>query len=245
MTYRTVYDAEFPPDSPPDTDGVLVYAGGAASHAWTDAEINAQGNRGRLPAWVYERGRNGTDDGEAFDKWLANHGVPKSSAVMLDLEAAIDRPYVEDFHEELPDYTVLLYGSLSTLFANPETDGWFPADWTGHPHLFAHRLVLGTQYAAAQLRQTAGPWDMDLISPAVRLWQPGDWSPLREVITSGVHSLAHIADAHHTEPSTILRETLAQEKDGQFPGRLAHYINERDLNRHMPAGIRLWYRDGS
>jgi hypothetical protein len=244
VSYPILYDSAFPPAHPPVTDGVLIYTGGAADHVWTDEEINAQGNRLRLPVWCYGRDREGAADGEAFAAWLHAHDVPKHSAVMLDMETLVDTGYVNSFYEETYNWALALYGSVSTVFANPETDGWFPADWTGHPHLFAHEDVIGTQFAAAQLRQTVGPWDLSMMAPTAELWSPADFHPLHEIITSGLHSLAHIATAHETAASTILRETLSREKDGRFPARLAEYINGHDLDKKMPAGLRLWYRDG-
>lgn len=247
MGYATMYDdAHLPtgPDQPPATDAVLIYAGGAnASHVWTEAEIDAQGKRSRMPAWVYGVGQSGTEDGRAFHSWLASHGVPKGSAVMVDMETEVDHPYLEDFADQLGLWTVLVYGSTGSLFANPGLDGWFPADWTGHPHLFAHPMVLATQYAAASLGQTAGPWDLSLLSPALDLWNP-EAASLVHVTTNGELSLVQLARRYDTTASAILRVTL-NHGGHHFSPELADYINnDKDLTKPVPKGIRLIIQPG-
>jgi hypothetical protein len=203
-----------------------------------------------VPCLVYGPGRDGTADGCALTDWLHDHKVPQSVSVMIDMETYIDNLYVDRVYRMLAN-PVLLYGSLSTVFGNGARllpalgDGWWPADWTGHPHLFAHQHVPGTQYAAEQLGQTAGPWDLSLISPDVDLWQPGDDPyPLVRITANGRDSLAQIVARHQTEASTILRITLGQEPGAKFPPGLAAYINRHNLDEPVPAGTILWLRDG-
>lgn len=176
MTLRIMADAKIPLSSwPPIADAINIYVGGNNNTPWTDQQIAELPPRlrWRLPCWVYGPGRNGEADGEAFEGWLDSHGVPNSALVLLDMETWVDRGYVQAFDSVVRRPTAL-YGSIYSLFANPQLDGWDPADWTGFPHLFAHAGVLITQYAAASLGQTSGyQVDLSVLAPQAQLW---DWA---------------------------------------------------------------------
>lgn len=238
-SYRVQYDAEQPPINPPETAAVLVYAGGAlAGQPWTDAQIHAQGSRGRMPAWAYGKGRDGVTEAMRFNNWLDAHGVPADCAVMIDMETGVDADYLHAAYDILGRWTVGAYGSKDTLFSNPEPDFWYPADWTGIPHLFDHAKTGATQYAAAGLHQTAGPWDLSLVAPDIQLWSPHD-DPVIDYTTPGNLSLLEIARKYAQAPSTILRVTLERQSTGRFPADLAAYINGGSLTAPMAPGIHL------
>lgn len=239
MTAVTIWDAGNPPGTGPGgTEGNMIYAVGAnAEHIWTDQEIEHHKGRYRLPVAVYGREQNGARDAEAMNAWLDKHGAPSHCAVLLDMETSVDAPYVHDFDAALEN-PLWLYGSISTVFANPPVDGWFVANPTGHLHLYAHPDVAGTQYAWAQLDQTAGPWDLSLIAPAYvnLLWdtRPAD----QEFIAPGDMSIQTLARQLDTGVSTILRLSAERQKDGKFTPEQAAYIDSAAFP-FMPRGLTL------
>ena len=65
---------------------------------------------------------------------------------------------------------------------------------------------------------------------------------VREWTTAGMDSLAALAKAHGTMPSTILRMTAERSPGGLFQPNVASLVNEvfgRD-SQPMPAGLKLW-----
>lgn len=240
MTLVQLYDAAYPPESDPSgIDGCEVYIGGNADHTWTDAELAEQHSRYRLPVWCYARGRNARDDADAVNRWLDQHRVPTHRAVMLDMETSVDADYVKAFDVEL-DGPLWLYGSIDTLFANPEADGWFVANPTGYAHLYAHPGVVGTQYAWAQLNQTRGPYDLDLIAAdsVQLLWDTQSTGDVRDYVTTGTETLGQLAERTGVGASTILRLTAENGPDRKFSHDLAAYLDAEPWSV-IPAGITL------
>lgn len=160
------YDAAYPPAQPPTTDVVLIYAGGDTPHAWTPTEIAAQTARYRLPVWVRSyAGVNPQADAEAFLGWLRASGAPVGTATVLDLETLVDPPYVAAFGGYLntAGYKVLPYGSRSTLYQNPQLDGYFDANPEAHPG------TIDPGNVATQNIYT-NAYDLDTIADSVPLW---------------------------------------------------------------------------
>lgn len=161
------YDAAYPPQYPPATDVVCIYAGGDALHVWTPAEIARQNARYRLPIWVCSdpARSNGNGDASLLTAWLHAQGAPGEICVVLDLETAIDAPYVNAFGWTMraQGYKVLPYGSPSTIFANPALDGYFVA-LPGASQI--PNNCVGVQYGQGG----GGAWDLDLFSPDLALW---------------------------------------------------------------------------
>lgn len=237
---RVIMDAARAPEHfPARCQGFMVYAGGAAEHVWTDAEIHAAAlhYEEAVPVWVYAQGRDGKADGIAFDAWLKAHFVGQTALVLLDMETDVDLPYVQAFEQQLTN-PLDLYGSTSTLFNNPEVDGWWPADPTGSPHLYAHPNVDGTQYAWYGLQQTTGPWDLSLVRPGIHLWNVRQ--PYRRETTTGAESLLAIAAASNTHPAAVLRLTARKSPPDGFEPAFATYLDHGDLTAPVPAGISLW-----
>jgi hypothetical protein len=127
MTLRTMKDSAWPTSAGPLTDIVLIYVGGDTPHPWTTADILSMPERYRFPTWVRSNpsGFNGAIEGALFVAWLHGHGVPMGACVCLDLETAINAAYVNSFNLVLraAGYRLTKYGSTSTIWQNPKTDG--------------------------------------------------------------------------------------------------------------------------
>lgn len=167
---RRLYDASSPPPDP-HLDVCGFYIGGDTPHVWTDAEIAGQSARWRLPIYVTDNPgqRNAAADAGTAVAWLRSHGVPAGSAVALDYETAVDAAYVTAFDGAVRSagWTVLLYGSLSTVTQNPRPSaGYWTASWTGVPHLDAGAAA--TQYASDT--QLGEPYDLSEVSDGLVLW---------------------------------------------------------------------------
>lgn len=132
-----------------------------AFNPWTAAEWAwFLGNR-KLPIWV--GGLAGEDDAFACLRQLFDLAVPVGAYVAADMETRVDETYLTRFGAVLHwfGYRVLVYGSTGTLFENPPLDGYWVADPTGQPHLYAHADVPATQYL------DAGAYDASLVDAAV------------------------------------------------------------------------------
>lgn len=180
MALRRMYDASNPSliIDVPRWEIVAGYFGGNTPHIWTDKEWDEQtrksGARWRLP--IYTRSHPELHDPEIDAKeaiaWLKAHRVPEGSAVALDFETAVNRHYVLVFNAALAiaGYKVVLYGSTSTLFLNPKPSGGFwPADYTGQPHLVAGSSA--TQWAGS--KSFGGQYDPNLVADSLVLWEVG------------------------------------------------------------------------
>jgi hypothetical protein len=137
-------DAETPTGAP--QPGVIVtagYAGGDAAHVWTSADWAQWGTRYRVPIWVRSdpSSVDPTADGNACVAALTALGAPAP-------------------------YLVLPYGSTSTLFQNPQIDGYWPASYQTPPvaELYSAPGVVATQYLAA------AAYDLSLILQSIPTW---------------------------------------------------------------------------
>jgi hypothetical protein len=141
MADLTFYDAAWPPQVPPDTDGVCVYIAGDTPHVWTLEEVRQQKARYILPIFVRSnpRGIAGVaSDVNAALAGLAAIGAPRGILVAFDLETAADAPYIAGVYTGLAahGYELIVYGSDSTVMGSGNPDGlYFAADWTGVAHL--------------------------------------------------------------------------------------------------------------
>lgn len=171
MATLQMYDAAYPPASPPTTDVVAFYIGGDTPHVWTAAEIARQRARYRLPIYVRSNpgSHNPHTDATLALRWLQQNGAPRGCAVVLDLETAVDGPYVRAFDADIVagGYVTVAYGSLSTIFGNPRTSGgYWVANPTGTPHMRSGAVA--TQWAFDT--QLGKPWDLSDIADSVPLW---------------------------------------------------------------------------
>jgi hypothetical protein len=154
-------DAAFAANIPADWGGAVAgyYGGPQAYHVWPRSDWGRfKGNR-KLPIWV--AGLNGGDEGVAAVQALKELGVPRRVWTAVDMEARTDKTYLEAFGAVLgkAGYKVWVYGSASTVFANPALDGYWVADYAGRG-AFNYAGARATQYASGQ------QWD----SSAVRWW---------------------------------------------------------------------------
>jgi hypothetical protein len=144
---------------------VIGYLGGPdAYHTWSEADWIQYKDNPKIPTWV--GGMDGTGEGWQALQALYHLGVPRGKVVMLDLETRIDKTYVTAFGAVLQwaGFLVWPYGSTSTIFQNPQLNGYAVADPTGTEHMYPHPGVRMTQYAF-------GPsYDSD----AVKEWILGD-----------------------------------------------------------------------
>ena len=181
---RRMYDASSPPPDP-HLDVCGFYIGGDTPHVWTDGEIDGQSARWRLPIYVCDNParRNPTADAGQAVAWMRAHGVPAGCALALDFETAVDAAYVTAFDKVVRSagWTLLLYGSLSSVTQNPRPSaGYWTASWTGSPHLDPGAAA--TQYISDT--QLGRPYDLSEVSDALVLWDtrasqfgptPRDW----------------------------------------------------------------------
>jgi hypothetical protein len=151
---KLMWDASTPPAAPPPGFSAAAgYLGGDTPHVWTRAEWRRVGSLAKLPIWVRSDPGGGVegvaDAGNALHQLYAIDARP-GCTVALDLETAAAVPYVTAFHSVMGffGYRVWVYGSRSTVFANPECDGYWVADYTGEPHYPAHPAVRACQYQA-------------------------------------------------------------------------------------------------
>lgn len=146
-----MWDASDPTFEPPKwLKAVSGYIGGDTPHVWTRQQWASMGDRKKLPIWVRDKSGNANawNDAWAILQALYTLGVPKLSAVVLDLELLVDPAYVLGVHRIIHDFGYKLwpYGSTSTLFQNPACDGYFPATLDGIAQLVRHPNVVATQY---------------------------------------------------------------------------------------------------
>lgn len=167
---RRMYDASSPPPDP-HLDVCGFYIGGDTPHVWTDGEIDGQSARWRLPIYVCDNParRNPTADAGQAVAWMRAHGVPAGCALALDFETAVDAAYVTAFDKVVRSagWTLLLYGSLSSVTQNPRPSaGYWTASWTGSPHLDPGAAA--TQYISDT--QLGRPYDLSEVSDGLALW---------------------------------------------------------------------------
>jgi hypothetical protein len=119
---------------------------------------------------------SGHPETEAFEclHALWDIGAPHETVVGLDMEVAVDVPYVSHFYRILSwaGFHVWVYGSASSVFKNPVCDGYDVADYTGEPHIHPHPEVRATQYADS--KQLGTSYDARLIRPwqaSHRMWR--------------------------------------------------------------------------
>jgi hypothetical protein len=140
-------DAAFPANLH-NWDGLTLgyYGGPMAFNVWPRSAWRAFGGY-KVPIWV--GGYAGEKEGQQAVDALEMLEVPQGCETILDMELRVDRTYVNNFGSALQaaGYRVLVYGSVSTLFRNPQLNGYAVADPTGVRHMYPHSGVRLTQYA--------------------------------------------------------------------------------------------------
>lgn len=133
-------DSAYPPSPyPTGLDGWAFYIGGDTPHVWTPQEVSVIPTRYRLPIFTRDNPQSHsaiTDVTAAVSK-LTEIGAPKGILVAWDSETSVDPAYIQLVYGYLyaAGYTLLDYGSLSTVFGNKNPDGYYwAAHWTNLPH---------------------------------------------------------------------------------------------------------------
>lgn len=143
----------------------------ATPHVWTTADWAAQSARWLLPIYVPDNPNTGQGEGAACAGELHQLGWPTGTTVGWDLETNqwSGEVAVAAAVLALAGYHLMPYGSASFLFANPPAAGYWVADWTNQPHLYAHAGVVATQYQAGVVLANGVPVDLSLIVASVPL----------------------------------------------------------------------------
>jgi hypothetical protein len=168
-----MYDAAFAANIP---SGATLVAGYISTvntyHTWSPTDWDRFYPARKLPIWIAPNGaKSGVRDGWACLEALEQHGVPanKGIFVALDMETQVDGSYCNWFYHVLrwAGFKVWVYGSASTVFGNPQLNGYWVADYTGTPFMYRHAGVRATQYAS----------NNDFDSSLVKNWtvSTGNW----------------------------------------------------------------------
>ena len=143
-------DAEFPQGDEGFSGPIAGYIGGPnAANVWPpDTWEKSFKSNPKLPIWV--GGFAGHLEGVQAVRTLEMLRVPAGCYVANDMETRIDRTYLEHFAQVVhgAGYKVLVYGSASSVFNNPQLNGYWVADYAGiGPFMYDHDGVRATQYA--------------------------------------------------------------------------------------------------
>lgn len=179
---RRMFDAAFPPPTPPPWEVAAGYIGGNTPHVWTDQEWARQPARWRLPIFTRSTGGDPNDDGAAAVRWLRAHGAPPGCCVGLDFETRIDAAYLRTFDwiVQQAGYLTMVYGTRRTVLQNPRPSGGFwVADWpapgqTGIPHLYPGSAA--TQWSGSG--PFGGAFDPNLVADTTPLWDTQQEDPM-------------------------------------------------------------------
>src|SRR6266508_3230131 len=113
MALRRMWDAAYPPASPPKWEAVAGYIGGNTPHVWTDQEWARQQARWRLP--IFTRSHDGDPSADAAHaiRCMTAHRVPKPVCVALDFETRVDATYLHAFDAAIirAGWKAMVYGS--------------------------------------------------------------------------------------------------------------------------------------
>lgn len=162
--WATMGDAAFPAGldgTSFDAVGGYLFSG-FQTNGWVQTEWLAIPGP-KLPIWV--AGFAGQPEASECVKQLRLLGA-KNCHVALDMEARVDKTYVAAFGAVLAHegYKTLVYGSTSTVFRNPQLNGYWAADYAGiGPFMYNHPGVRMTQWTAGAKfdQSTVKPWILD------------------------------------------------------------------------------------
>lgn len=180
---RQMWDAAYPPSSPPNVEAVAGYIGGSTPNIWTEQEwtdsLRRSSAQFKLPIFVRvpPTSHDPKDDAAFCIAWARNHNQPKGSIIALDYETAVDATYLRAFDAVIiaGGYKTMVYGSRSFVFQNPKpSGGYWSATWNNVPHLDAGAAA--TQYGGdVTLGQ---PWDINVVADSCPLWAMEEDMPL-------------------------------------------------------------------
>jgi hypothetical protein len=238
---RQMSDSAYPMPAPPPggwRNIILLYAGGDTVHPWTPAEIASMPSRYRWPCWVRSNPAqvNASLDAAQFISWLYAHRVPKGTCVILDLETAVDAPYVSVFNLELraAGYKVTKYGSQNYIWENPKTDGGTYVALPGPNVLSTEGDTVARQYAFD------GGYDLSIAEDqaVLPLWDarpPAPAGPPYLHYTDGTTKLADIATSRN-----MTLESFLLEQGRQYAAQTAALVA---LEQAVPPKGIPWFTD--
>jgi hypothetical protein len=132
-------------------------------HTWSRADW--EGVPGyKLPIWV--AGFAGRQEAESCLTQCEDMKVPAGKTVALDMETRVDITYVSAFGAIMQHhgFKVWVYGSASSVFGNPQLNGYWVADYAGvGPFMYSHMGVRATQWTdgAKYDQSTVKPWELE------------------------------------------------------------------------------------
>lgn len=150
-------DAAFAANIPPNMQVAFGYYGGPRAYrVWTANDWKRFPGK-KVPIWV--GGYGGDTEGHDAVKALRTLRVPDGCITALDMETRIDRTYVDAFDAVLhaAGYKVWVYGSSSTVFNNPQCNGYWIAHYDGIRSLPPGQAIRAKQYAEM------GDWDANVV----------------------------------------------------------------------------------
>lgn len=228
-------------------DVILIYSGGDTPHPWTTTEILNMPARYRWPCWVRSNPQsvNSMVDAASFVAWLHGHGVPMGTCVILDLETAVNTLYVSTFNEVLRSagFKVTKYGSQSTIWQNPKTDGGTYLALPGNPELTGEGDEVARQYGydngydLSVVRSDVKLWDVHPPAPPVPPVVPV--APWRKMIVTVPVTIEALAQQHKTSVEAIIWETCIQHPRGLGPAERA-YIGKGNWAAHLLPGTVIY-----
>lgn len=181
MTFkvRWMYDASNPDFIRPHLYAVAGYVGGDTPHVWTRQEWAASGASKRLPIFTASNRADSViaavEDGSAFRYALISLGVPQHVTVAVDIETRVYDNYLDELNEQMADWRLMTYGSVSTLVQNmTTTGGWWGAQWTDDV-LAGVKAVESGKFNALQWADDimlGKPYDLSVIRDDIPLWAP-------------------------------------------------------------------------
>ncbi len=202
MTDLTFYDASRPPASPPATDGVAFYIGGDTPHIWTVTEVKMQRARYRLP--IYVRSNPAAADvlrdvSEAVAQ-LQHLNAPRGCLVAWDSETSADPHYMLGVfqHLQLTGYTLIDYGSQSSVFGNESPDGYYwGADWTNRARIEPGDA--GTQFFSGRT------YDLSVFRPGLPFWDTKTGAVTQKPINWQEHMMQQLPTIQQGATGDVVR----------------------------------------
>lgn len=151
VEYWTMGDAAFVHNLDGTSFGIGAgyYGGPNAFHIWAPPDWQQLPGY-KLPIWV--GGNDGDKEGKTALNVLHNLKVTPGSYTALDMETRVDKTYVRAFADIVTqEYRVMVYGSASSVFGNPDYNGYWVADYAGiGPFMYDHPDTRMTQYASGR-----------------------------------------------------------------------------------------------
>lgn len=157
MLKERMRDAAYAANIPTSWAGVVggylnTRPNGDPFHPWSQADWQRFNANRKLPIFVQSFPGKADGDADAFAalEALFRLGVPAGKGIRtaLDLETAVAPEYVRRYGAVMAwaGFRTYVYGSAAFVFGNPPLNGYWVADYTGKPFMYAHKDVRATQY---------------------------------------------------------------------------------------------------